>query len=114
MFRNVFVFTAIAAVAFYDKCDDFLNGLDYCINHWNDKSISTTGSNYEFIIAVEKQTPLGKKLFPTLTFLFQNSPGGSSAKLIFSNDVSDKYITLDKLSQVEDLKNLITTAIKND
>jgi len=97
---------------------EFIKILNASSDKWNNKFGSKDGINYEFMISPEnliiQQSENVVVWYSTLKFYFQNNEDGPLGSLLFGEGTLKYFYRLDKISEIKDLTNMLSLAIKDN
>ena len=96
---------------------EFIKILNSSADKWYNKFESKDGINYEFEVAPEnlivQQSENVSDWYSTLTFYFQNNEKGPLGTLLLGRGKLKYIYKLGKISEITDLTNMLTSAIKD-
>ncbi len=97
---------------------EFIKILNASSDKWNNKFGSKDGINYEFMISPEnliiQQSENVVAWYSTLKFYFQNNEDGPLGSLLFGEGTLKYFYRLEEISEIKDLTNMLSLAIKDN
>ena len=97
---------------------EFVKILNSSADKWNNKFSSKDGISYEFMVSPEnliiKQSENVTVWYSTLKFYFQNNEDGPLGTILFGEGTLKYLYRLEKISEINDLTNMLNLAIKNN
>ena len=98
------------------QVEEFIKILNSSAEKWNTKFTTMDGISYSFVVSPEdKNRPRNESIpvwYPTLNYYFQNNSKGPFVSIIFGEYLVKYDYTIYKFSELIDLSNMLSLAIK--